>query len=92
MKTSSNVIPKTQAYALIGGVVLLILCVCTLLAGWRLGLLTTADGGPQTAGTTSGPIVAGEPGSTQVDSPGVIPGLQDTALSKLLNSHHHPSL
>ncbi len=53
MKSSSNLIPKTQAYALIGGTLLLVICAGALLIGWQLGLLptaeTTADGRPQTA-------------------------------------------
>jgi hypothetical protein len=80
MKSSSNVIPKSQVYALIGGALLLVICTSTLLVGWRLGLLATDDR-PQTAETiadgqsptveispSAAPVVAGEPGSAQVDN------------------------
>jgi hypothetical protein len=75
MKSSSNVIPKTQAYVLIGATLLLVICAGVLLASWRLGLLATADGGPQTAEVNSAsaapaaePGVGGEVGSAQVDN------------------------
>lgn len=78
MKSSPNIIPQTQAYALIGGTLLLALCAGSLLISWRLGLLTTDAGSPQTAkitaemapSTVSTPEqgVTGEPAPLRVDN------------------------
>jgi hypothetical protein len=82
MKSSSNVIPKTQAYVLIGGTLLLVICVGALLVGWRLGLLATADGRPQTAEIDSSvapvtePIVIEESSSVQVDNAALLQRLE----------------
>ncbi|MCL4301923.1 MAG: pentapeptide repeat-containing protein [Anaerolineae bacterium] len=74
MKSTSRVIPKSQTLALIGGTLLLVICAGVLLVGWRLGLLATTDGGPQTAEVNSSVAPAsessvnGEAGSAPVDN------------------------
>lgn len=79
---SSGTIPKTQAFALISSVLLLVFCFCTLLVGWRLGLLMTADHGPQTTEFNSSVAPAAEPGvveepaSAQVDNPALLQRLE----------------
>lgn len=78
---SSNTIPKTQAYTLIGGTLLLVICAGTLLAGWRLGLLATADHGPQTAEVNSTVAPASE--SSVNEEAGSVP-VDNTALLQRL--------
>jgi hypothetical protein len=57
---SSNTIPKGQAYALIGGTLLLVILACALLIGWRLGSWTSPTN-EVTASTEPAPAVEAEP-------------------------------
>jgi|GEM_PF-6722084 len=78
MKSSSNTVSKTQAYVLIGGTLLLVICMGTLLISWRLGLLATADHGPQTAevNVPAEPGVSEEVSSVPVDNAALLQRLE----------------